>query len=176
MPDSKQNLNLPASNVVPSNILTGGVSVPGTNHMKDRVGVGVDATLSMGYDRVNEKVVVNESIGGAQLITDSGFFPDVVNLLYYVRDSDYLVTDAHGKFLYVEDSRGRHKKIVTFKRGALPTDLAQVTILYYQVAPFPTKITAIITHYDPVSVYLDAAGNVDYDSNSASQTSHIQQN
>lgn len=169
MSESTPHYSYAPSKVFPD----GGRHTGGTNHHIDKEGLGVDVSMLAGLDRVNGKAEVLESTNGGLLIGDSGFYADIVNYIYYVRSLDYGLYQGPNR-LYVDDSAGRHKKIVTFKSDAGPTDLAQITTLYYQISAFPTKITAIQTYYEPVSYYLDAGNIPFYDYNSAPQQSITQ--
>jgi hypothetical protein len=154
-------------------IFLGGKKTAGTPHRTTKNGIGIDIVHPMGVNRITGLPESLESTEGAMHTTDSGFYPDVINFIYYVREVDYNLYQGANQ-LYVNDSLGRHKKIVTFKNTAAPTDLAQVTILYYQVPAFPTKITGIKTYYDKVENYLEnGTGDTFYDHNSAAQQSIV---
>ena len=159
----------PGYGQIPSTVVPGGTTTGNTPFHKDKHNVGANLNILAGVNQTLERIEPVKTIDGGIETYESGFYADMVTLLYYVRDADYSLMQGTNN-LYVADSLGRHKKIVVFRNGAGPDDLAQVTVMYYQIAAFPTKITSIKTYYDKVGYYLDSGtGEPFYDLNSAAQ-------
>jgi len=133
--------------------------------------ITVVVTQPVGVDPTDGQPKPVENIRGGLSTVDAGYSPENNTMIYYVRDTD--ISTYPTKF--VPGSTQKPKKIVTFDIGAVPGDLAQVTIFLYQAATFPTKVTTIYTYNEDVSFYIDGGNAPDYDYNSANQN-NIQPN
>lgn len=155
-----------------SSIYTDGRRTKGNPHHHTQDGeISVVVTQPVGVDHQTGQPDPVESIRGGLSTSDSGYSPENNTLIYYVRDTDVSTYPA----MFVPGSTQKPKKIVTFDIGAVPGDLAQVTIFLYQADPFPTKVTSIYTYEEDVSFYIDGGNMPAYDYNSANQN-NIQPN
>jgi len=165
MPESDPNWSNHQSSIYPS----GRQTIGSNYHTSDPAGLTVAVVQPVGLDKVTKLPVPIESTKGNLNTIDGGFSSDNNNIIYYVRESD--ITTYTGK--YVPGSEGKPKKIVVFPRGSVAGYKAQVTIFLYQAAPIPTSVTTIYVYEEDVSYYLDGAGALNYDYNSAAQNNII---